>query len=76
MISAARWQLKPVFEFLKDNGIVFDYLTENPEVPNTENGNFTDKFYYNFLLDDKAGFYPTEDWDKVFKVINTIKEVL
>jgi len=43
-------------------GINFDYHNGNPEVPNTETGDFSEKFYYNLLLDDKAGFNPNIDW--------------
>lgn len=46
-------------------GISFDYHNGNPEVSNTETGDFDDKFYYNLLLDDKAGFSPDEDWKEL-----------
>jgi hypothetical protein len=43
-------------------GISFDYHNGNPEVQNTDTGDFSEKFYYNVLLDDKAGFDPDVDW--------------
>jgi len=43
-------------------GISFDYHNGNPEVQNTDTGDFSEKFYYNVLLDDKAGMNPLEDW--------------
>ena len=43
-------------------GISFDYHNGNPEAQNTDTGDFSEKFYYNVLLDDKAGFSPLEDW--------------
>lgn len=54
------------FEFMQNvyhrYGISFDYHNGNPEIPNTETGDFDDKFYYSLLLDDKAGFDPEVDW--------------
>lgn len=46
----------------KRYGISFDYHNGNPEVQNTETGDFSEKFYYNVLLDDKAGMEPLKDW--------------
>lgn len=44
--------------------IYFDYVNENPEVENTEYGDFSKKFYYDILIDDKAGFVPEIDWEE------------
>ena len=52
-------------------GISFDYHNGNPEVPNTEMGDFSEKFYYNVLLDDKAGFEPEVDWKELRDNIQT-----
>lgn len=62
-------------KLFKDEGIIFDYFNENPEVV-TEGplayGNYDKKLYFNLLLDDKAGFDPSTDWD----IINeTLKEI-
>lgn len=57
-------------EYIKDfekYGIDFEYFNANPEVPNTAYADFSRKFYFNILLDDKAGFNPTEDWDLVIR---------
>lgn len=43
-------------------GIWFKYINENPECPSTELCNFDSKFYFNILLDDKAGFVGDTDW--------------
>lgn len=52
-----------VAEFAKD-GIIFDYINENPEVTTSESGygDYSMKPYFNVLLDDKAGFDPSSDW--------------
>jgi hypothetical protein len=41
---------------LAEQNIKVDYFNENPEVPDTLTGCFSTKFYYDILLDDKAGF--------------------
>lgn len=48
-------------EWFSCHGIVFDYVNENPEVPDTALGRYSDKPYFNIMLDDKAGFEPV-DW--------------
>lgn len=55
--------LSEVLELFETNGITVDYVNGNPEVPNTKTGNFEDKFYFSILVDDKAGFHPTE-WEE------------
>jgi hypothetical protein len=48
-------------------GVKFDYVNKNPECSGTtkETANFGEKFYYNVLLDDRAGFNGDEDWAKI-----------
>ncbi len=48
--------------WLKEKGIVFDYFNENPECANNELCDFKTKFYFDMLLEDKAGFEGMEDW--------------
>lgn len=54
-------------QFFKDNGIVFEYVNENPEVTTEKGGygNYDTKPYINVLMDDKAGFDGEEDWFKI-----------
>lgn len=56
---------KAIFEiecWLAKNGIYFRYINCNPEVGNNKLSNFGDKYYFNVLLDDKAGFEGYRDW--------------
>ena len=41
------------------------YLNCNPECGETEYASFNQKFYFNILLDDKAGFEAEKDWTTV-----------
>jgi hypothetical protein len=43
-------------------GLKFHYFNENPECSNTEMCDFGRKFYFNILIDDKAGFDGNYDW--------------
>ena len=57
--------------FIAD-GIHFDWVNGNPEVDHTEYGDYSKKPYFNLLLDDKAGFDPHTDWEKIFQVITDL----
>lgn len=48
--------------FFENYNITFDYHNENPECGNTEYAEFTTKFYFNLLIDDKAGWDMNVDW--------------
>lgn len=56
----------------KEHGIEFDYFNENPEVESTEYGNFADKFYFDVLIDDKAGFDPENEWLTVWNRVRIL----
>lgn len=51
--------------FKWNHNIIFDYINCNPEVKNTKLLNFDKKFYFNILIDDKAGFDPNIDWELI-----------
>lgn len=59
----------------QSKGIKFDYVNENPEVPNTVLGNFDKKFYTNIYLDDKAGFDPENDWMQIHFALNELEKI-
>ena len=61
-------------QFLKYENIIFKYVNCNPEVPDTALGNYTDKFYFNILLEDKSGFEP-KDWFDIKTLLENIYEV-
>lgn len=60
--------IKDLYAELDEMGIRFDYWNCNPEVSNTEYGDFSKKFYYDVLLDDKAGFDPEVDWEEIIQL--------
>jgi len=60
--------LKTFYDWCKEWDINFKYLNENPDCPNNSTGDFTKKFYYNVLIDDRAGFDP-EEWIDVLQAV-------
>jgi hypothetical protein len=61
---------------LNRHGIRFDYLNENPECPNTDYADFSGKFYFNVLIDDKAGFDPATGWREISRTLMELGAVL
>lgn len=57
-----------------NHGIRIDYFNRNPEIENTETGCFDSKFYFDVLLDDKAGFDKDTDWEVVVSSILSCRE--
>lgn len=67
-------EVKIYMETFINDGINFKYINENPEIDSSK-GNFgfyDKKFYFNVLMDDKAGFLPT-DWYYIFKYFKRTK---
>lgn len=52
-------------KFFKEHNINFTYINKNPDVKNTQYGYYQDKPYFNVLFEDKAGFDPEKDWEKL-----------
>jgi len=60
----------------RENNIIFDYFNRNPEVETKDGnyGHFDSKFYFNVLLEDKAGFDPMSDWEEVMNNVHLTSE--
>jgi hypothetical protein len=52
------------------DGIIFEYLNENPEVANSTFQNFDKKLYFNVGIDDRFGFDPDTDWEEVIEALD------
>ncbi|MCK9435086.1 MAG: hypothetical protein M0R32_09785 [Candidatus Cloacimonetes bacterium] len=55
---------------LEENGIHIHSVNANPDEKDTKTGDFSKKFYFNILLDDRAGFQPETDWKEICGIIN------
>jgi hypothetical protein len=62
-------EISDYLRFFRSHGIRFNYVNENPEINEGAYGYYDRKFYYNVLLDDKAGFDPERDWAGVNRVV-------
>jgi len=54
-------EIQQYLDFFEKNNISFKYVNENPEVVDGAYGYYQDKFYFNVLFEDKAGF-ETKEW--------------
>ncbi len=70
--SSYEEKMIPVMKWLRELGVSFTYFNENPECGNTTYGDFRRKFFYDVMLDDRAGFNPETDW---LVVKNTLIEL-
>lgn len=55
-------EIVAIIEWLNKFNIDINFVNRNPECKNTEYANFSNKPYFNILIDDKASFDPTIDW--------------
>jgi hypothetical protein len=70
-------EIEEYLEKLKKDDIVFDAVNENPGI-SSNNGNFgfyEKKFYFNVLLDDKAGFNPEKEWKLIYDFLISCETV-
>ena len=56
-------------KYLEKNGVKVAYVNENPDFIGNEYSDFSRKFCFDLLLDDKAGFDPENDWHELFKLV-------
>lgn len=61
-------QLK-IIQFMKSYNINVDFFNENPLTSNTIYADFSQKYYFSILLDDKAGFEPYIDWEDILSFL-------
>ena len=61
--STPQPRLNQAWGWFDKMGINFKYVNENPHAKDTARSSFKEKFYFNVLLDDRAGFSPEDgDW--------------
>lgn len=62
-------EIKQYLEYFAKYDIHFDYINQNPEIADGGYGYYKDKFYFNVLMDDKAGFDGEVDWKLILELI-------
>lgn len=61
-----------ILDQLETRGVNFKHVNNNPECPNDALCDFSKKFYFNILLEDKAGFEGQTDWFLIEKELKRI----
>ena len=69
-------EISKYITILKNNDINFNYINCNPEVSEEDGsfGYYQDKMYFNVLLEDKAAFVPSKDWEPIYNYFSTLSE--
>src|SRR6187431_2461824 len=62
-------EIEQYIAYFKEHDIHFDYINRNPEVTGGGYGYYEDKFYFNVLMDDKAGFDGEGDWKLILDLL-------
>ena len=66
--------VKEVLRWMETNGVQFDYINENPEVESDDLRNVGGKFYFDVVLEDKAGFDLNYDWGNIKGALEELEE--
>ncbi|MOA37506.1 hypothetical protein D3C78_1591030 [compost metagenome] len=66
-------EIEQYLKFFKEQGIHFRFVNQNPEVVNEAYGFYEQKFYFNVLFEDKSGFDPEQDWEKIYTMLKNNK---
>jgi len=64
-------EIKNYIKTFEPLGIHFKYINENPEIDSSRGnfGYYKDKFYFNVLFEDKAGFNPEIEWNEIYNLL-------
>ncbi|MBL7834589.1 MAG: hypothetical protein JNK18_11575 [Cyclobacteriaceae bacterium] len=65
-------EIEEYITYFAEHDIHFDYVNSNADVTDGGYGYYHDKFYFNVLMDDKAGFDGETDWGEILKLLKTI----
>lgn len=68
-------EIEKYLEIFKKENINFSYINKNPEVQTLSGdyGYYDDKYYFNILLEDKAGFDPYVEWFDIITLLNELE---
>ena len=58
-------EIESILAVCEKANFYFNSINVNPREPNSDRACFDQKFYFNILLDDKAGFEPETDWELI-----------
>ena len=60
-------EIADIIRLFKENSISFNFFSENPDISSNKGnfGYYEDKFYFNVMFENKAGFDPGE-WREIY----------
>lgn len=64
-------EIQKYLDIFSEKDIHFQHVNKNPVI-SSNMGNFgyyEEKFYFNVLFEDKAGFDPTSEWEEIYKYL-------
>lgn len=67
--SSYNEKIKEYLDRFEIDGIKFDYSMDNPEILSNNYADFSKKFYFDLLLDDKCGF-ECSDWKNIYNFLS------
>lgn len=73
--STRKRELRTFYKLIQKHNITFEYFNKNPECNSDDIRDFSKKFYYNVLFDDRAGFDPEKDWEIVNSSIDIVQHM-
>jgi len=64
-------EIKKYNKIFKENNIHFKYINENPDISTAKGsfGHYKQKFYFNVMFEDKAGFDPLTEWKPIYNLL-------
>lgn len=68
--SSPKYTIDSLKNFLEFHGVKIAYVNENPDYKRNTYADFSKKFCFDILLDDKAGFDPENDWKLLWNYLN------
>jgi len=69
-------EIEYYYDVLKKDKIKFKYINENPDIDSLKGnfGYYVNKFYYNVMFEDKAGFDPYIEWKQILGLLKKYEE--
>lgn len=71
--ASQRDSLDDIIKWLLEHGIKVDYVNDNPDMPTGHLCDFSKKFAFDILLEDKAGFVGETDWTIIKDKLKELK---
>lgn len=72
--SSHKSEIKMIVQACNEAGFAFDFINCNLAEKDSPRACFEKKFYFNIILDDKAGFEPEFDWLRIKYKLQDLKQ--